>query len=135
MHHIAQLRTILAWFTTVSGLKINLSKSELLPMANVTNLEELVVILDCKHVTLPMKYLGFPLGVKCKEKTIRNPIINRMEKRLARWRHLYLSKKGKVMLIKSTLSSLPNYFLSLFPIPIDVANHIEQLQQIFYGVR
>ena len=38
------------------------------------------------------------------------------------------------MLIKSTLSSLPTYFLSLFPIPIDVANHIEQLQQIFYGV-
>ena len=74
---------------------------------------------------LPMKYLGFPLGAKCKEKTIWNPIIERMEKRLARWNTLYLSKVGKFMLIKSSLLSLPTYFMSLFAIPVDVANCIE----------
>lgn len=74
---------------------------------------------------LPMKYLGFPLGAKCTEKTIWNPIIERMEKRLARWNTLYLSKGGKVMLIKSSLLSLPTYFMSLFAIPVDVANCIE----------
>jgi len=35
------------------------------------------------------------------------------------------------MLIKSTLSSLPTYFMSLFPIPVDVTNCIEQLQRNF----
>ena len=80
---------------------------------------------------LPIKYLGFPLGAKCKEKTIWNPIFERMEKRLARWNTLYLSKGGKVMLIKSTLSSLPTYFMSLFPIPVDVTNYIEQLRRNF----
>lgn len=60
-----------------------------------------------------------------------NPIIERMKKRLARWNTLYLSKGGKVMLIKSTLSSLPTYFMSLFPIHVNVANCIEQLQRNF----
>ena len=35
------------------------------------------------------------------------------------------------MLLKSTLSSLPTYFLSLFTIPTHVANRIEKLQRDF----
>ena len=35
------------------------------------------------------------------------------------------------MLFKSTLSSLPTYFLFLFTIPTDVANKIEKLQMDF----
>ena len=38
---------------------------------------------------------------------------------------------GKVTLIKSTLSSLPTYFLSLFPILVETANCIEKLQRDF----
>jgi hypothetical protein len=44
---------------------------------------------------------------------------------------LYLSKGGRVTLIKSTLSNLPTYFLSLFPIPSSVANRIEKLHRDF----
>jgi hypothetical protein len=42
-----------------------------------------------------------------------------------------LSKGGRVTLIKSTLSNLPTYFMSLFHLPVDIANHIEKLQQDF----
>ena len=69
-----------------------------------------------------MKYLGLSLGAKFKDKTIWNPILEKMERRLARWKCLYLSNGGRVTLIKSTLLILPTYFLSLFPIPIAVAN-------------
>ena len=44
---------------------------------------------------------------------------------------MYLSKGGRVTLIKSTLSNLPIYFLSLFSIPAAVANRIEKLQRNF----
>ena len=54
-----------------------------------------------------------------------------MERRLARSKRMYLFKGGKVTLIKSTLSSLPTYFLSLFPIPVKVANRMEKLQRDF----
>jgi len=47
---------------------------------------------------------------------------------------MYLSKGGKVNLLKSTLSNLPIYFLSLFPIPASVANHTEKLHRdILWG--
>ena len=49
----------------------------------------------------------------------------------SRLKRLYLSKGGKVTLIKSTLSSLPTYFLSILPIPRKVANRIEKLQRDF----
>ena len=54
-----------------------------------------------------------------------------MGKRLAGWKHLYLSKGGRVTLIKSTLSSLPTYLFSLFPMPANVVNHLEKLQRDF----
>ena len=78
-----------------------------------------------------MKYLGLPLGAKFKDKTIWNPILEKMERRLMGWKRLYLSKGGRVTLIKSTLSKLPTYFLSLFPIPASVANRIKKLQRNF----
>jgi hypothetical protein len=78
-----------------------------------------------------LQYLGLPLGATFKEQTIWNPVLERVEKRLASWKRLYLSKGGKLTLIKSTLSSIPTYFLSLFPIPAKVANQLEKLQRDF----
>ena len=86
------------------------------------NIDLLLTALGCKQGTLPRKYLGLPLGAKFKDKTIWNPILEKMERRLAGWKRLDLSKGGRVTLIKSTLSNLPTYFLSLFPIPAAVAN-------------
>ena len=54
-----------------------------------------------------------------------------MERKLASWKKLYLSKGGRVTLIKSTLSNLSTYFLSLFPIGASVANRIARLQRDF----
>jgi len=50
---------------------------------------------------------------------------------LAGWKRLYLSKGGRLTLINSTLSSLPTYLLSLFPILARVANRLEKLQRDF----
>ena len=111
------LRLILSWFEIVSGLKINFGKSELVLVGVVPNFEMLVDALGCKQGLLPMKFLGFPLGAKWKDRAVWIPIIEKVEKRLVGWKRLYLSKGGRLILIKSTLSNLPTYLLSLFPIP------------------
>ena len=77
---------ILIWFKAVFGLKINLGKSELVPVGMVHNLDLLLNVLGCKQGTLPMKYLGLPLGAKFKDKTIWNPILEKIERRLAGWK-------------------------------------------------
>ena len=91
------------------------------------NLEALVGLLRCGQSSLPLKYLGLPLGAKFKDLSIWNPILERMERRLAGWKRLHLSKRGKVTLIKSTLLSLPTYFLSLLPLPGKVAKLTKRL--------
>ena len=72
-----------------------------------------------------------PLGTSYKTASIWNPILEKMEKKLAGWKRLYLSKGGRLTLLKSTLSSLPTYYLSLFTIPIAVADRLERIQRKF----
>ena len=78
-----------------------------------------------------MKYLGMLLGTPYKIASVWNPILERMEKKLSGWKRLYLLKGGGLILAKSTLSSLPMYYLSLFVIPVAVADRLEQIQRNF----
>jgi len=94
-------------------------------------IESLASLFGYRVARLPMKYLGFPLRAPYKSTTIWNGIVEKMERRLAGWKSLYLSKGGRLILIKSTLSNLPTYYLSLFPIPLGVANKIGKLQRHF----
>ena len=125
------LKGVLLCFEAVSGLRINLGKSEIVPVGPVPDVEALAHILGGRTASLPMKYLGLPLGARYKSKEIWNPILEKMERRLAGWKRSYLSKGGRLTLNKSTLSSLPTYFLSLFPVPSSVAHRIEKLQRDF----
>ena len=84
--------------------------------------------LGCKQGSLPMKYLGLPLGAKWKDRAVWNPIIEKVERRLVGWKRLYLSKGGRLTFIKSTLSNLLTYLLFLFPILVDITYRTEQLQ-------
>ena len=48
------------WFEAVSGLKINLNKSEIIPIGTVADVEELALELGCKVGSLHMSYLCLP---------------------------------------------------------------------------
>ena len=56
----------LMWFKAVSSLRINLNKSEIIPIGPVGNVEELASELGCEVGSLPTSYLGLPLGAKHK---------------------------------------------------------------------
>ncbi|XP_040989997.1 uncharacterized protein LOC121237354 [Juglans microcarpa x Juglans regia] len=125
------VKALLLCFEAVSGLKVNYDKSELVPIGEVHNLRELAGILGRKIASLPMSYLGLPLGIAPRARSIWDTVIEKVERRLAGWKRMYLSKGGWTTLIKSTLSNLPTYFLSLFPIPASVAGRLEKLQRDF----
>jgi hypothetical protein len=108
-----------------------MAKSEMVPVGEVGNIVMLADSLDYQVGSLPLAYLGMPLGASYKAMSVWDPIIKKMERRLADWKKLYLSKGGCLTLLKSTLSSLPTYFLSLFTIPVSVAHRIEKLQKNF----
>ena len=121
------IRLVLSCFQAFTGLKVNIGKSEIVPIREVNNIVALANILQCRVGRLPMKYLGMPLGTSFKPAAIWNPTLEKMEKKLFGLKRLYLSKGGRLMLIKSTLSSLPTYFLSLFTIPKAVTARLESI--------
>ena len=90
-------------------------------------MDGLAAIMGCKIIPLPMNYLGLLLGANFKSKSVWDPILEKMERKLSGWQRMYLSKGSRVTLIKSTLSSLPTYFMSLFPIPVSVARRIDKI--------
>jgi hypothetical protein len=107
---IRHLRCILLCFEAASGLKINLEKSEIVPIGRVEEVERLANLLGCRVASLPMTYLGLQLGSSYKSKSIWNGVIEKMERRLAGWKRMYLSKGARLTLINSTLSNMPTYY-------------------------
>ena len=82
----------------MTSLKVNVVKSEMVPIGEVNNVHALVEI----------------FGVSHKSPSIWNPILEKIERKLAGWMKLYLSKGGKLTLLKSMLSSLSTYIFYLF---------------------
>lgn len=67
---IWHLQSVFIWFLAISGLKINLGKSELVLVGQVPNVAELASIWGCRVSELPLTYLGLPLGASFKKKSI-----------------------------------------------------------------
>ena len=89
----------------------------MVPIGEVPNVHVLVEILGCRIRSLPINYLGMPLGASHKSPSVWNPILEKIERKLAGWKKMYLSKGGRLTLLKSTLASLPTYFFILFYLP------------------
>ena len=87
--------------------KVNAGKSEIVPVGEVGKINAFATILRCRVDSLPMKYLGMQLGTPYKTASVWNSILERIEKKLSGWKRFYLSKGGRLTLVKITLSSLP----------------------------
>lgn len=94
-------------------------------------MENLVAIFECEVKPLLITYLGLPLGAKASSLVIWNPVIERLNRKFLGWSGQYLSKGGKLTLIKNVLASMPIYFLSLFQTPKMVTNQIKRIKRNF----
>jgi len=82
--HLHYLRMLFVSFEAVSGLKINLDKSVFVPGDYVDNMDDLAGILGCGVSSLPLKYLGLPLGAPFKANPSWDEVVDKIERRLAR---------------------------------------------------
>ena len=80
---------------------------------------------------LPTTYLGLPLGGLHKSCRVWDVVEERFKRKLATWKKQYLSKGGRLTLIKCTLSYLPIYFMLLFVIPKKMSVRLERIQREF----
>ncbi|GMI89291.1 hypothetical protein HRI_002598400 [Hibiscus trionum] len=119
---------ILRGFELVSGLSLNLRKSKLIGLnVEQSKVDRWASLLHCKSEKLPSSYLGLPLGNLKNFAAIWDPIVEKFKSKFAGWKTKLLSFGGRITLIKSVLSSLPLYFISLFPMPNSVSLKLSKL--------
>ena len=118
-------------FEVVSCLKINMQKSEIIPVGEVEDVDKATAVFGCKVENLLTTYLGLPLGAPHNLCKVWDVVEERFKRKSATWKKQYLSKGGCLTLMKSTLSNLPIYFMSLFVIPRKVRLRLEKIQREF----
>ncbi|CAN0921494.1 Putative ribonuclease H protein At1g65750 [Linum grandiflorum] len=131
VQHVRGVLAALIVFQPITGLKVNLSKCSISVVGEVPNARTLADILGCAVESFPCSYLGLPLGSRAVGNTLWDPVVTKVQNRLETWKAKHLSFGGRMVLIKSVLSSLPVYFLPIFRAPATVVKTIERIQNHF----
>lgn len=90
--------------------------------------KEFATKLNCLHQSLPVKYLGLPLGANPRKRRTWQPVIDKCKQKLTSWKRRFLSSAGRLTLIKYVLS-----YLSLFKMPEGVVKEIDKFNLDSYG--
>jgi hypothetical protein len=110
---VQTISNLLLCFELVSDLKVNLAKSIIVPVGEVNDIGVLAEILGCEVGSLPITYLGMPLGARFKDKSCWNRVVEKSVRTLASWKRSYLSRGCRLVLIKSTLCRFSRFLLRL----------------------
>jgi hypothetical protein len=123
------LKGILQSFSQSTGLKVNYSKSCMLPI-NISEetTMQLAATFGCQVGSFPFTYLGLPMGTTKPRVEHYLPLMNTVERRItatATW----LSMTGRLTLVDSCLSSLPTYAMCTLRLPITVIDTIDRARK------
>lgn len=119
-------------FAAWSGLKISLEKSTIY-MAGVPVEEKSRILSDFPFAVgdLPVRYLGLPLMSQAMRSQDYQPLVEKIRGRINTWTTRFLSYAGRLMLIKSVLMSIVNFWSAAFRLPGQCIKEIEQLCSAF----
>jgi hypothetical protein len=127
------MKLILSTFEQLSGLKINFHKSEIFCFGKAKEHEVFYSqLFGCGVGKFPFRYLGLPMHTRKLCNKDWQSIENRIENKLSGWKGKLLSVGGRLVLIKSVLSSLPMFMLSFFELPKGVLEKIDCFRSRFY---
>ena len=129
---VLNVRRILGCFKLIPGLKINFHKSMVCGIGVDNDLtKSLADLLKCRMQSLPLTYLGMPLGASKRFRATWKPIIDKFKRKSASKKWKYLLFGVRLTLIESVLRNLPIYYLSLYRTPNGVIKEIEKIQSNF----
>lgn len=114
---IQVVQAILLHFGRATGMITNLTKSEVYAIrCKDLDLQDILSPFLAQLKEFPCSYLGLPLHIRKLRRLDVQPLIDRFAARLPTWKGKLLNKTGRAVLIKSTLSALPTYHLTVFPL-------------------
>jgi hypothetical protein len=109
-NQLLALKTLLHSFAESTGLKVNYSKSVLVPL-NISEdkLDQLCTTFQCQKGSLPFTYLGLPLGTTKPSIEHFIPLVQKIERRLT-CTSSFLSQGGKLEMVNSVFSSSAMFY-------------------------
>eukprot|EP00253_Pinus_taeda_P006972 PITA_06972 len=120
LNEMKEYKNIFDLFMKATGMQINSRKSEVCvtgfnrrECSRISNLFPYQI----QPLDSPFKYLGFWLNLDSYKKEDWNWIIAKLEARISHWSFRWLSRAGRVTLIKSVLLAIPVYWAALTWIP------------------
>jgi hypothetical protein len=129
---LQRLYKVLTFFGECSGLRINISKTEIFPIRLQDQLvSQLLVNFPGKICKFPGKYLGLPLHIRKLRRIEVQPLIDKIGARLPGWKGKFLSTAGRETLVKTVLSSQPIYHMTAFPEQKWLIRKIDRIRRSF----
>ena len=126
---LVAFKEMLVTFAESTGLRVNFSKSSLIPL-NMYDEEgaRVASLLVCDVGTMPFTYLGLPLGTS--RPTIYDllPLVDHIEHRLSASSCL-LNQGSRLQLLQSVLCSMPIYFLCTLHLPKGIIQQLERIMR------
>lgn len=128
LDNAAALKRLLLNYEWLSGLSVNFDKSCVFGYNLEQGLvEEIAGVLGCRVGSGTIPYLGLKIGGRLNGREAWSDMVEKIESKLKRWDSRHISMGGKSTLVKSTLSAVPIYWLSFFPLPRKTEERIRSL--------
>ena len=90
---LQNIENILYSFQSFSGLTVNYDKSGIIAIGKEDEWAAMAAdLLKCKVVQLPITYLGVPLGANMRKIASWQPVVDKVQQRLASWKANTLSR-------------------------------------------
>ncbi|GJT94905.1 RNA-directed DNA polymerase, eukaryota, partial [Tanacetum coccineum] len=132
--NISTLVHVLECFYRASGLRINMSKSKIMGVyVDSDKVKRAALKLGCLILKPPFLYLGLIVGGSMSRVHAWNEVVERVKKRLSKWKMKTLSIGGRLTLLKSVLGSMPIFHMSIFKVPSGVLRTLESIRSHFFN--
>lgn len=120
---------IIQTFCRASGMLVSSAKSNLyhhsLKDEQIRGIRSIMPY-NCYSIEQGFKYLGFILKPNNSQIKDWYWLLRKVEARIAQWSYRLLSIGGKLILVKSVLSSIPVYWFSLLEVPVFIIKTIKR---------
>lgn len=88
-------------------------------------------ILECKVGTVEIHYPGVNINSLSRTIKFLDPLIFKIQRKLASWKGCSTTQAGHLVLLKATLDSLPIYWLSLYRLHKAIESKIDIIRKRF----
>ena len=131
---LGNIQSILNWYYSISGQKINLAKFDIFCSPNIAKKCQVSIArsLNVNFVQHPSKYLSINFKLRRNGIADFHFLIDKLHSKLQGWKSGLLSQAGRTTLISSVLQSFPLYTFSCFKVPESICNKMDAIVRSFW---